>query len=157
MIEFVDNNALSSVIFFIFFFLNKDFYSRMNFELDTILYESTRKRLQVTKVENIAEHMNKTLKFARESLVKTRKQMIKQTNKHKKEVNHEAGTKLFLSGKNIVTIRSFKKLNDKMLEFFINLNLVGSSYKLKLLNFMRVHDVFYSDLLRSVVNDSLSD
>ena len=45
----------------------------MNFELDTISYESTRERLQVTKVENIAEHMNKTLKFARESLVKTRK------------------------------------------------------------------------------------
>ena len=35
MIEFVDNNALFSVIFLIFFFLNKDFYSRMNFKLNT--------------------------------------------------------------------------------------------------------------------------
>ena len=35
MTEFVDNNALFSVIFLIFFFLNKDFYSRMNFKLNT--------------------------------------------------------------------------------------------------------------------------
>jgi len=77
MIEFVNNNALFSVIFSISFFLNKDFHSRMSFELDVIKYESFRERLQTTKVENISEHMNKTLTFACESLVKTRKQMMK--------------------------------------------------------------------------------
>ncbi len=77
MIEFIDNNALFSVIFSISFFLNKDFHSRMSFKLDVIEYESSHERLQTTKVENISEHMNKTLKFARESLVKTQKQMMK--------------------------------------------------------------------------------
>ncbi len=72
MIEFVDNNALFSVIFLIFFFLNKDFHSCISFEFDIIEYESFRERLQATKVENISEHMNKILMFARESLVKTR-------------------------------------------------------------------------------------
>ncbi len=71
MIKFVDNNALFSVIFSIFFFLNKDFHSRMSFELDVSEYESSCERLQTAKAENISEHMNKTLKFARESLVKT--------------------------------------------------------------------------------------
>ncbi len=71
MIEFIDNNALFSVIFLIFFFLNKDFHSRMSFEFNVIEYESSCERLQMTKVENISEHMNKTLKFARKSLVKT--------------------------------------------------------------------------------------
>ncbi len=33
MIEFIDNNALFSVIFSISFFLNKDFHSHMSFEL----------------------------------------------------------------------------------------------------------------------------
>jgi len=33
----------------------------MSFELDTIEYESSCERLQVTKVENISEHMNKIL------------------------------------------------------------------------------------------------
>ncbi len=71
MIKFVNNNALFSVIFLILFFLNKDFHSHMSFELNVIKYESFRECLQMTKVENISEHMNKTLKFARESLVKT--------------------------------------------------------------------------------------
>jgi len=157
MIEFVDNNALFSVIFSISFFLNKDFHSCMSFELDVSEYESSRERLQTTKVENISEHMNKTLKFARESLVKTRKQMMKQVNKHRKEVDYKIESKMFLNERNIITARSFKKLDEKMLDSFINLNLVDSSYKLKLSESMHVHDVFYSDLLRSVVDDLLSD
>jgi len=155
MIEFVDNNALFSVIFSISFFLNKDFHSRMSFELDVIKYESSRERLQTTKVENISENMNKTLKFVRESLVKTREQMMKQVNKHRKEVDYEVGSKMFLNERNIVTARSFKKLDDKMLDSFINLDSVGSSYKLKLSESMRVHDVFHSDLLRPAVDDLL--
>jgi len=127
----------------------------MSFELNVIEYESFRERLQTTKVENISEHMNKTLKFAHESLVKTRKQMMKQVNKHRKEVDYEIESKMFLNERNIVTARSFKKLNDKMLDSFINLNLVDSSYKLKLSESMHVHNVFHSDLLRSVVDDFL--
>jgi hypothetical protein len=155
MIEFVDNNALSSVIFSTSFFLNKDFHPRMSFELDVIEYESSRERLQAAKAENISEHMNKTLKFARESLVKTREQMMKQVNKHRKEVDYEIGSKMFLNERNIVTARPFKKLDDKMLDSFTNLGLVDSSYKLELSESMRVHDVFHSDLLRPAVDDPL--
>ncbi len=155
MIEFVDNNTLFSIIFSISFFLNKDFHSRMNFEFNVIEYESSCEHLQTTKVENISEHMNKTLKFARESLVKTREQLMKQVNKHRKEVDYEVESKMFLNERNIVTARSFKKLDDKMLDSFINLNLVDSSYKLKLSESMRVHYVFHSDLLCSAVDDFL--
>ncbi len=157
MIEFINNNALFSVIFSTSFFLNKDFYSCMSFELNVIEYESSHERLQMTKVENISEHMNKTLKFTHESLVKTQKQMMKQVNKYRKEVDYKIKSKMFLNERNIVTARFFKKLNDKMLDSFINLNFVNSSYKLKLSKFMHVHDVFHSDLLCFVINDFLSD
>ncbi len=157
IIEFIDNNALFSVIFLISFFLNKDFHSHMSFEFNVIEYESSCERLQMTKVENISEHINKTLKFACESLVKTWEQMMKQVNKHRKEVDYKIESKTFLNERNIITARSFKKLNNKMLDSFINLNLVDSSYKLKLSESMHVHDVFHSDLLRSVVNDFLPD
>ncbi len=157
MIEFVDNNALFSIIFLISFFLNKDFHSHMSFELDVIKYESFCERLQMTKVENISEHMNKTLKFARESLVKTWEQMMKQVNKHRKEVDYKIESKMFLNERNIVTARFFKKLNDKMLDSFINLDFIDSSYKLKLSEFMHIHDVFHSNLLHLVVDDFLSD
>ncbi len=157
IIEFIDNNALFSIIFLISFFLNKDFHSCISFELNVIEYESFHECLQMTKVQNISEHMNKTLKFAHESLVKTWEQMMKQVNKHRKEVNYNIESKMFLNERNIVTAKSFKKLNDKMIDFFINLNFVDSSYKLKLSKSMHVHDVFHSDLLCSVVNDFLSD
>ncbi len=157
MIEFINNNALFSVIFSISFFLNKDFHSCMSFELNVIEYESSCERLQMTKVKNISEHMNKTLKFACKSLVKTWKQMMKQVNKYRKEVDYEIESKMFLNKRNIVTARFFKKLNDKMLNSFINLDFISSLYKLKLSKSIHVHDVFHSDLLRSVVDDSLSD
>jgi len=157
MIEFIDNNALFSVIFLISFFLNKDFHSRMSFELDVIKYESSHERLQTTKVKNISEHMNKTLKFACKSLVKTWEQMMKQVNKHRKEVDYKVESKMFLNERNIITAKSFKKLDNKMLDSFINLDFIDSSYKLKLSEFMHVYDVFHSDLLRSVVDDFLSD
>jgi len=155
MIEFADNNALFSAIFSIPFFLNKDFHSRMSFEFDTIKYESFRERLQAAKAENISEHMNKILTFARESLAKTREQMVQQANKHRKEVDYEIKSKMFLNERNIVTARPFKKLDDKMLGFFTNLGPVDSSYKLELPETMRVHDVFHPGLLRLVADDSL--
>ncbi len=101
--------------------------------------------------------MNKTLIFAHEALIKTRKQMMNQANKHRKKINYKIKSKMFLNERNIVTARSFKKLNDKMLDSFTNLDFVDSSYKLKLSESMHVHDVFHSDLLCSVVNDFLSD
>ncbi len=156
MIEFVDNNVLSSVIFLILFFMNKSFHSRMSFDSDIIEYESIRERLQIDRAKNISEQMNKTLTFAREALVKTRKQMVNQANKHRKKINYKIESKMFLNGRNIITARSSKKLNDKMLGPFQITEPVDSFYKLKLSETMRIHDVFHSELLRSVVDDSLS-
>ncbi len=157
MIEFVNNNVLSSVIFLIFFFMNKNFHSRMSFDPDIIEYESIRERLQIDRVKNISEQMNKTLIFAREALIKTRKQMMNQANKHRKKINYKIESKMFLNERNIVTARSFKKLNDKMLDSFQITESVDSFYKLKLSKTMHIHDVFHSELLRSAVDDSLSD
>ncbi len=155
MIKFVDNNILSSIIFLILFFMNKNFHSCMSFNSDIIKYESIRERLQITWVEDIFDYMNKTLIFARETLIKTQEQMINQTNKHKKKINYEIESKMFLNEWNIITARSFKKLNDKMLNSFQIIDSVDSFYKLKLSETMHIHDVFYSELLCSVVDESI--
>ncbi len=82
MIKFVNNNVLFSIIFLTLFFMNKSFHSHMSFDSDIIKYESTHERLQIAQVEDIFDHMNKTLIFACEALIKTWKQMMNQTNKH---------------------------------------------------------------------------
>ncbi len=101
--------------------------------------------------------MNKTLIFVREALIKTRKQMMNQANKHRKKINYEIESKMFLNKRNIITARFFKKLNDKMLDSFKVKDSVDFFYKLKLSDIMHIHDVFHSKLLRFAVNDSLSD
>jgi len=155
MIEFVNNNILFSVIFLILFFMNKNFHSCMSFDSDIIEYESTHERLQINRVKNISEQMNKTLIFAREALIKTRDQMMNQANKHRKKINYKIELRVFLNERNIVTARFFKKLNDKMLDSFQIIDFVDSFYKLKLFETMHIHDVFHSELLCFVVNDSL--
>ncbi len=155
MIEFVNNNALFLTIFMIFFFMNKSFHSRISFDFNNIEYESIRERLQTARIKNIFDYMNKTLIFARETLIKLRKQMINQINKYKKKINYEIELKMFLNERNIVTVKLFKKLNDKMLESFKVINFISFFYKLKLSQIMRIHDVFHSEPFRSVVNNLL--
>ncbi len=53
---------------------------------------------------------------------------------------------MFLNERNIVTVRLFKKLNDKMLESFKVIDFISFFYKLKLSEIMRIHNVFYSEL-----------
>ncbi len=157
MIKFVNNNILFSIIFLTFFFMNKSFHSYMSFDSDIIKYESTCEHLQINQVKNIFEQMNKTLIFAHEALIKTREQMMNQANKHRKKINYEIKSKMFLNEWNIITVRFFKKLNNKMLNSFQIIDLVDSFYKLKLLETMHIHDVFYSELLRLIINDFLFD
>ncbi len=157
MIKFVDNNVLFSVILLTLFFMNKNFHPYMSFDSDIIECESICERLQIAQIKDIFDHMNKTLIFAREALIKTWEQMMKQTNKHRKKINYKIESKMFLNEWNIITARSFKKLNDKMLNSFQITDSVDSFYKLKLSKTMHIHDVFHSELLCSVVDNSLSD
>ncbi len=64
---------------------------------------------------------------------------------------------MFLNERNIITARLFKKLDDKMLDSFKITNSVEFFYKLKLSDIMHIHNVFHSELLRSVIDDFLSD
>ncbi len=95
--------------------------------------------------------------FACEALIKTQEQIMNQANKHRKKINYKIKSKMFLNEWNIITARLFKKLNDKMLDSFQIIDFVDSFYKLKLLKTMHIHDVFYSELLCFIINDSLSD
>ena len=110
MIKFVDNNILFSVIFLIFFFMNKNFHSHMSFNSDIIEYESIRERLQIDQVKNISEKMNKTLIFACEALIKTWEQMMNQANKHRKKINYKIKSRMFLNEWNII----YRRFNEEL-------------------------------------------
>jgi len=72
MIEFVDNNAISSSIEQSTFFLNKNFHSHMSFNLNSIKYKITWARIEADKAENIFKHMKQLLALIKQVLIRIR-------------------------------------------------------------------------------------
>ena len=157
MIEFVNNNALLALIKITFFFVNKDFYSRMSFSLNSTSYISTRERLQIAKIEVITDSMKKTLRVMTIKAKVAKNTMIMQVNKHRKKVFYKKDDIIFLFSQNIKTIRSVNKLKDKMLNSFRIKKLVNSFYQLKLSSSIKIHDVFYLSLLQKNAQNLLSN
>jgi len=118
MIEFVDNNAISSSIEQSMFFLNKSFYSYMSFNLNSIKYEITWARIEADKAKNIFEHMKWLLALIKQVLARVKVTMKKQINKYQKKMIYKINDMMFLNSRNIMILRSSKKLDDKMLKLF---------------------------------------
>ncbi len=118
MIEFVDNNAISSSIEQSTFFLNKSFHSHMSFNSNSIEYEITWARIEANKAKNIFEHMKWSLAMIKQVLTRVRVIMKKQINKHRKKMIYKINDMIFLNSRKITISRSSKKLDDKMLKFF---------------------------------------
>ena len=148
MIEFIDNNAILLLIEQSAFFLNKDFYSHMSFNLNSTEYEITQAKIEVSKVKNIFEHMKWLLALIKQALARIRVIMKKQTDKHRKEMIYKTDDIMFLNSRNIMISRSLKKLDDKMLEFFKILIEIEHVYWLKLSLTMKIHSKFASNLLQ---------
>ena len=101
--------------------------------------------------------MQDVLDYIREKLNKTQLIMIEQINRYKKNVTFKKDDLVFLNIKNIVINKSYKKLNDKMLDPFKIISIIDSFYKLKLFEIMRIYNVFHFKLLNFIVINSLPD
>ena len=156
IIEFVDNNTFLVLIKITFFFINKNFHSRMSFSLNSTSYISTREQLQTAKIKVITNSIKKTLRIMTIKAKVAKNTIIIQVNKHRKKVIYKEDDIIFLFSQNIKTIRSVDKLKDKMLSSFRIKKLVDSFYQLKLSSSMKIYDVFHSSLLRKNVQNSLS-
>ena len=71
-----------------FFYMNKDFHSRMSFNSNISDYDLTRKRIEAEKINDIINRMQKLLKFNQKHMKKIRSTMRKQVNKHRKEMKY---------------------------------------------------------------------
>ncbi len=81
---------------------------------------------------------------------------MKFIDRKRKNVLYEIKNMIFFSTKNINIIRSFKKLNHKMIKSFRVIKETEDSYKLQLLKLIkRKYLIFYPSLLRKIINDPL--
>ncbi len=62
---------------------------------------------------------------------------------------------MFLFSRNIIIDRFIKKLENKMLDSFPIIKKIEALYKLKLSTFIKMHDVFHSNLLRANLDNFL--
>jgi len=157
MIEFIDNNAILSSIEQSTFFLNKSFHSHISFDLNSIKYEITQARIKANKAKNIFKHMKWLLALIKQVLIKVRITMKKQINKHWKKMIYKINDMMFLNFRNIMILRSLKKLNDKMLKFFKILIEIEHAYWLKLSSIMKIHLKFILNLLQLNLKNSLNE
>ncbi len=157
MIEFVNNNAISSSIEQSTFFLNKSFHSHMSFDSNSIEYEITRARIEADKAKNIFEHMKWSLALIKQVLTRVRSTMKKQIDKYWKKMIYKINDMMFLNSRNIMISRSSKKLDDKMLELFKILIEIEHVYRLKLSSTIKIHSKFASNLLRLNSKNSLNE
>jgi len=71
------------------FYFNKNFYSRMSFNSDTIDYETTCEHLEARKVNDIVIQMKEILIFNHQQLKKMKQIIEAQINKHRRNIIYE--------------------------------------------------------------------
>ena len=143
MIEFVNNNAIFATTKLSLFFINKKFHFRMNFSSNFISYITTKKRFLIVKTKNIIDTIQNIFNYVRNHVEIIQKRIIVQINKYRKIVKYVEKNFVFLNRRNIKTIKSFDKLNDKKLNSYKILKRKNNFYRFELSKIMRIYDVFY--------------
>ena len=108
-------------------------------------------------MQDIIDYMQDVFGYIREKLKKSQLIMIEQINRYKKEITFKKDDLVFLNIKNIVINKSYKKLNNKMLDSFKVILIINSFYKLKLSKTIRIYNVFHFKLLNLAIINLLSD
>lgn len=85
----------------------------------------------------------------------TREAITRQANKHRTEVDFKPGDMVFLSTKNITTIRPSRKLDDKRIGPFKVLDKIGISYRIELPPTIKIYNVFHPCFLTLAATNPL--
>ena len=101
--------------------------------------------------------METTWEFAQKALVAAQKSQSKQADKYQKDITYTVRDKVWLSTRNLTTDRLSKKLDHKILGPFKVIGNKNVFIELQLLQSMKIHNVFHSNLLRKVSINPLTN
>ncbi len=158
MMKFSNNFKMFLIISMISFYFNKEFHSWMSFDSDTTDYKITHELIKTRKANDIVIQMKKLLNFNHQQLKKTKLIIEAQINKYRRDVIYKIDDQIWLSFRNVKIMRSCKNLKDKQLNFYSIIVKVETFYHLCLsISMKHIHSMFSSKLLRSYLEDSLSE
>jgi hypothetical protein len=142
----VYNNNLNSVLKTIFFSMMFDF--EMRFE--NVIQKNL--KIDVFAARDRVEFLSNVRRKCEALWKQARDRAKRNYNKKKIQIEFKINDKVFLNAKNIISIRSFKKLNYKYYESYtISASVNKISYRLDFSLIMKdIHDVFHVSLLKLV-------
>ncbi len=158
MIEFNNNFNIFSITSMILFYFNKEFHSWMSFDLNTTDYKTTCEQLEARKADDIVIWMKELMSFDHQQLKKTKLIIKVQINKHRWDFTYEVNDWIWLSFRNVKTMRLCKDLKDKQLDLYQITAKVNIFYHLCLsVSMKHLHSMFSSKLLQSYSENFLSE
>jgi hypothetical protein len=143
IVEYVYNNSFNSVLKQISFQMMFD--SEVKFE-DIIQKDF---KIDVSAIRDRVVQLSKMRRVCETRWKQALNKAERNYNKKRTQIEFKIDDKVFLNAKNIISIRSFKKLNYKYYDFYmINKSMSKISYKLNFSSIMKnIHDVFHVFLL----------
>ena len=139
------------------FLATRGYNPKMSFNPVDLSANFTRERIANSMATSIANCIKEVWDFMREEMTKLQAKQAVAANRHRKELPaYKIGNIVWLLTRNIKTDRPSKKLDHKMIGPYKIKELVGSSYQLELPHIMKIHDVFYPNLLRKAADNPLS-
>jgi hypothetical protein len=144
IIEYVYNNSLNSVLKQTFFQMMFD--SEIKFE--NVIQKDL--KIDVFAARDRVVHVSKMRRTCETRWKQTLERAERNYNKKRVQIEFKINDKIFLNARNIISIRSFKKLNYKYYDSYtINESINKISYKLNLSSIMKdIHDVFHVFFLK---------
>ncbi len=130
----------------------------MSFNSDMTDYETTHEQLEFRKANDIIIQIKELLSFDYQQLKKTKLIIEVQINKHRQNVIYEVNDWVWLSFKNVKTIKLCKDLKDKQLSLYQITVKVSIFYHLHLsVSMKHLHSMFSLKLLQSYSENLLSE
>ncbi len=144
IIEYVYNNNLNNVLKQTFFQMMFD--SEMRFE--NVIQKDL--KIDVFAARDRVVHVSKMRRTCEARWKQTLKRAKRNYNKKRAQIEFKINDKVFLNARNIISIKSFKKLNYKYYDSYtISESINKISYKLNFSSIMKdIHDVFHVFLLK---------
>src|ERR1700721_693319 len=112
-------------------------------------------KLGQEKAKQVAIRMHSAIEKGQEIMKKSQKKKEKDINIYQRAIDFQVKDKVFISTKNWKTQRPSHKLDHQIARPFEILEKIRNSYKVKLPDTMKIHDVFSADRLRKDTGDPL--
>ena len=131
------------------FLTEKGYEPRISFDWESLVSARTLKeQLNRTEAKALIGRLHQSQEHTKASIAQSQDRYTRQANKHRREVDFRVKDKVQVSTKYWKTDRPSRKLAQQIEGPFEIIKQVGHSFKLRLLESIKVHPVFYANRLR---------